>query len=298
MNTVTPLNNSREMAARIFPQESERYFRVAERNLFWHNARTGEKTLIENEKALIREQAGGGAWLANVGRNYKLITNEEFDRAIEQEMVDNVQPEYLHGVKVRDTMAYNGRDSFREYIFPNMQVNLRQTTCAFRILTWLSYGKGSVKLAAGAIDWACDNGMVSGSAERHTRRHTSGLSIAGIARWLNSVVEQFWTRKNLWREWEASPFDDEMMAMIINQLVKQGVISAQRASWLSHRIDKECMDRGNRSLWEIYSALTYWATHSNIRQTGNDHTAVTRFNRQDEAQKIMNNVVRLYKDAA
>lgn len=298
MTQVTPLNTSRELAARIFPQESILYFPVVERPDGWLD-KHGVWHKNDANKHLVRMIGEVPHSMSVVGSGYKNVLARELFPAIQLELVQAVKPEYLRDVQVRDKMAYNGRECFREYLFPNMQCKLRETSVAFRIITWLSYGRGAIRMIAGAVDFACDNGIVTGQTEKHARKHTSGLSIDGITRWIKGMIDIFWTNADTWRKWQGMQVSKTQWQDIADQLVKTGAISEQRRRWLDVRIQIEAQERNNSSLWEVYSALTNWASHSDIRNTGNDHAAMTRVTRETEATRLMHNVVRLYeKDAA
>lgn len=278
-----------------FPPLSDKLsFRVAERKLSWHNERTGENVGITKQKAIVREAAGGGTWLANVGENYKLLLNTDLFPHIEQHIADTMLPQYLRDVEVREHTSYNGRDCWREYVFPHLTCDLHgEGDVAYRCIVGNSYGAKAVTLLSGAIDFFCTNGMVIGQSEKQARKHTSGLSIIGLDNWITDSIGQFASHAARIQKYAETYIDFTKQDGLFKYLVVKGLLSERRAKEACAGMYSECEKRTNTvggthaSMWHLYSALTDWASHSDVRDTGNDHEANTRIQRQQHAERVI-----------
>jgi hypothetical protein len=276
-----------------FPQESELYFRVAERELGWKNERTSEYTGISKQKALIRAHAGGGVWLANVGENYKLIENKELFPHVEQHLTNVIDSKYLHDAQTVEHMSYNGRDCYREYRFPSLKCEMHgQGNVAFRVIVGNSYGGKAVTLLAGAIDFFCTNGMLIGQSEKQARKHTSNLEVTGLDDWITDSVRQFAVHGERIGRYTQTPISELKEDALFDYLVDKSVLSARRADDLridmyAERNSRNGSDRERPTLWHLYSALTDWSSHSDVRDTGNDHEANTRIQRTQHAERVI-----------
>ena len=278
-----------------FPQDSELYFRVVERPIGWFNERTKEHVRITKQKALVRAAAGGGMWLANVGENYKLIENRDLFPHVEQHITHVIKPEHVAGVTVRDSMSYGGRDCYREYLFKNLTIP-NKPDVAFKLMVGNSYGAKAVQCMYGAEDGFCSNGMIFGTAEKHARKHTSGLTLSGVEDWINGAVRQFTIQGQRIERYDATYIDLAREDGLFDYLVSKNLLSAQRATqaqWAMHQERNKRQGRDTRpTLWHLYSALTDWASHSDVRKTDNDHTANTRIQRTMHAERVIKEVDR------
>lgn len=282
-----PIDNTRYP----FPPLSDKLnFRVAERCCGWFNERTKAWEPNDSKKVIVREMGLGGMPLATVGIDYKLLHNSELFPGIEQYIIETIDDEYLTRVTVKEHVSYSGRDCWREYIFSDL-------TCpdhgqvAFRLIVGNSYGGMSVKLLAGSIDFFCTNGTVLGTFDRHARRHTSGLSVAGLTQWVQGALDEFVAYGKRIQQYEHMYIDRTKEDSLFEHLVRKGVISEKRARVIQPAMHIERNARAGRdtrpNMWHLYSALTDWATHADVRDTGNDHRANTVFNRQQSVERVI-----------
>jgi hypothetical protein len=274
-----------------FPPLSDKLnFRVGERRCGWYNERTGTWEPNNDKKVIVREIAGGGRPLATVGCNYKRLDNSELFPGIEQYIIDTIDDKYLTRVTVKEHVAHGGRDCWREYIFHDLTCP-NHDQVAFRLIVGNSYGGMSVKMMAGSIDFFCTNGTVLGSFDRHARRHTSGLSVTGLTQWVQGALDEFVAYGARIEKYDNMPIDLTKEDGLFEHLVKKGVISAQRARVIQPAMHKERNTRAGRdtrpNMWHLYSALTDWATHAEVRDTGNDHKANTVFHRQQSVERVI-----------
>lgn len=290
-----------------FPQDSELYFPVAERRNAWLD-KYDNAHVIDKEKSLVRLMDGEPHWLANVGENYKVVRNNELFLYVEERMLDMFEPEQLQDVVVNEHMAYSGRDCYREYIFKNVTCDIGHGgQVAFRLIVGNSYGSKAVSLLYGAIDFWCANGMIIGSHEKQVRKHTSGITLAGIDTWITEGVSHFLAHGSRMWGWNRSwiPMDDAKQ--MFEWLADNNTLSKQMGNLIYNNAQAERDKRVDTpihvgdpietmvNLWHIYSALTDWATHSDVRDTGNDHEANTRIERSKLVTRVMDKIETWYK---
>lgn len=285
-----------------FPPLSDKLsFRVAERPIGWFNERTREHVRITKQKAIVREAAGGGTWLSNVGENYKLVLNDDLFPYIEKHFIDHIEPKYLQNVTVNEHTSYNGRDCYREYVFNDMKCDVRSGDVAYRAIVGNSYGSKSVTLLSGAIDFWCSNGMIVGQSEKQARKHTSGFQMTGITSWIDDSLRQFASHGARIRQYEDTVIDLTKEDGLFDYLIDKGLLSGQRANEARHAMHTERNKRAGRdtrpNMWHLYSALTDWATHSAVRDTGNDHEANTRIQRQQSVERVIRGAERFLEAA-
>ena len=275
-----------------FPTESELYIRVAKRPLGWCNVISGEYVSIDKQVAIVREHAGGGKWLSNVGENYKLIENRDLFPHVEQHMMSIIAPEHIKHVEVVEHMSYNGRDCYREYRFPSLKCETHgEGDVSYRVIVGNSYGGKAVSLLTGAIDFFCSNGMIIGQSEKQARKHTSKLEVTGLDAWLTASVDLFAAHGKRIERYTHTPIDLTKEDALFDYLVEKGLLSSKRARDAMTGMHRERNIRAGRdnrpTLWHLYSTLTDWASHSEVRDTGNDHTANTRIQRTKHAEQVI-----------
>lgn len=268
-------------------------FLVLERKIGWHSGKTGNWYPTEGHKMLLRLR--GGAMvpqkLAIVGDGYKVVHNTELFPYIENEMTRVIRPEALDGVQVSEKTSFYGRDCYREYVFPNMKCDLRGGDVAFRLIVGNSYGAKAVTLMCGAIDFWCSNGMVFGTYEKTARKHTSGVTLVGLGGWITSALGTFVKNGQRLQKLETLSLNSNVMDDIKKLLTDQSLMSARHAEQImeSTRVeaDKRQGTRAFPNAWHLYSALTNWSTHGDVRNTGNDHEASTRYERSRHVERVM-----------
>lgn len=284
-----------------FPQESKLYFPVSTRQAGW--MRKDGKFEAGPGKFIVRDKDGVPVTLSHVGDNYKVLKNNELFPAVEAEMTRVIRPEYLRGVQVKEQMAYNGRDCYREYVFPNLQIDARGGgQIAYRMIVGNGYGSTAVRLIDGAIDFFCTNGMIVGNYERTARKHTSGLSITGLLEWLRDSVQRFTKFTHRIESMHDVVLHHTMFDPLFDHLQEKHLVNDRRRGALIDNTMYEARNRlGNGAqptLWHLHSALTAEATHFTPRDTGNDHEANTRLKKQQDVNRVINAAEMFLREAA
>ena len=286
MNNVVQLPSQRPLA---FSSESDLYFDVWERNARFQGR---DKTYNDpNHKHIVRMWNNEPVSLGVVGKNYKLLKNKELCEGIEDTFMETLTTEELKDVQRRDSVAYLGGTSIRDYIFPNIRTDIqsRKSDIAFRAIVVNGYdGTSSFKFYHGAIDFFCTNGMVTGAYDMITKRHTAGLTIPKLTDRLRSSIDIFYKQSEQWTKWVGKEISDEDAELCFKGMPN---VSDRRVLQLMHQFRIECASHG-RTVWALYSAATFYATSNrgdfSVRETNSDHTAATLMNREQQVRSWLN----------
>lgn len=278
MNAITPFTVSNK--------ESPIFFDVYERPVYFKGS---DEKLYESpdHKAIVRMFAGEPLQIGMVGQNYKVLKMKELCEAVETELSLSLSPQEIEGVQVHDRTSYHGGLCFRQYVFPKIAkaVNERSTV-AFRIVIINGYdGSSSFKLYSGAIDFFCSNGMVTGSYDLMVARHTSGLTVPKVLSTVKRTVEVFYKQADIWKKWANKQITLDMATACFASIPN---VSEKRVQQLLHLYEIEVPRHGN-TVWAMYSAATFYASHDagefTIRDTGTDHRAATLLGREKDVMK-------------
>lgn len=268
-------------------------FPVEERPLFYRNPSEGEVPgqVVQSpeHKQLIRTD--NMTPLAVVGNKYSVLENAELFGAVERSLIETMPDEALQNIEIIDSEAYGGAQCYREYRFRNMtaKVDERSNTC-FRAILGNGFGKSAVTVIVGAIDFFCTNGMVLGTVDRVARKHSSGLNVRAICNYITGNVEMYYQSAETWTKWANKGITVSQADAFFAACVEEGKLSQRLAEKLRIQLQREAQSRG-LTLWALYSALTYYATHPEddmfaVRDTGNDTSAVVCSKREHEVRAI------------
>ena len=284
MNNIIPINNRR--AENYFPQESELYFDTWERPCYF-KGKDDTFYMDEDHKHIVRMYDDKPLSLGVVGKNYNKLSNEKLCKSIEETFVEALTDEELRGVDVKDTVSYHGGLSIRQYIFPNIRADIqsRNSDVAFRTIIVNGYdGSSSFKFYHGAIDFFCENGMVTGSYDMIVKRHTSGLTVPKLTDRLRQSIDIFYKQAEQWSKWVGKEICDEDAEECFKAMPN---VSERRVQQLMRQFHIEC-DTHKRTVWALYSAATFYSSSDqgefSIRDTNSDHKASTLMNREQQVR--------------
>ena len=243
-------------------------FPVGERKIGWQT-RAGGYQRIDSHKAIIRIPDNTDASTLNedsvhvlgvVGSTYKLVHNKELFGRVEDTMCKVMPAHTLDGVQIKDRVSGYGRMCYREYIFPNIKCNLgsgARSDIAFRTIVQNGYGGSALRIHSGAIDFFCTNGIISGEHQSSYNKHTSGLVVAGVDRIIERALETFAANQVKWKRWTETPVKHSAAMELFKELAN----SEKLRENLNTQYLREQDARG-ANMWSVYSALTYYASHS------------------------------------
>ncbi len=280
IDMTSRIAGNKSVSVNPFPQESKLYFDVQDRLLTFFDNNAHEYVPVTSHKALVTYNQ---QQLAIVGKGYKTVQNKELFQGLELQMMDGFKNNELEGVQVKDRMAYHGATCLREYIFPNVQVKVdNKSDVAFRVVALNGFGGSAIKLYAGAIDFFCTNGMVTGDFDASYFRHTRGLELSSITQRLRGAIDIFYKQQDIWQGWTKKTLDEVDVKEI---LLLMPNMSERRAEQLFRQYLIEARVRGD-NVWALYSAMTYFSTHSEgefkVKNTVSDHNEVTLHKREEQ----------------
>jgi hypothetical protein len=206
---------------------------------------------------------------------------EHIENTIKEVMPSN----YIDGVQIIDKGAYHGRQTWRQYIFPNFSTQINgKSKIGFRIIVQNAFGGGALKIIAGAIDFYCTNGMVRGQFESEYYRHSSGLQIMNVGNNLKKCITSFGEATEEWKKWNEQKVTHEQAMTLFRKIAASPrLIEKFNETWLD-----EIQDRGQNK-WALYSTLTNYASHVDgafkLRATDNDSEASTMMKRELDVYK-------------
>jgi hypothetical protein len=288
MNNVTQLRTPQKKDhpdQLILQPVSPIMFTAYERPLFY-DGKNGDRYSNTGHKALVRMNDSGPVCLNVVKNTYKVVQNVELFDAIDEGLRAGLGSDYRSAATVNDKISYNGTQCFREYIFPDIKVESpERDTIAFRIIVQNGFGTGAIKLYSGAIDFFCTNGLIIGDYTSTYAKHTSGLKLGRFKEAVEGSVNMFWKNRHLYGELAGKKVlsDDDVSKFYERNFGERLGARLYRQYLIETKV------RG-RTLWAVYSALTYYSSHVDgefsVRNTGNDHTASTLMNREVAVMRV------------
>ena len=255
-------------------------FRVREAPVF--SVLSAQPVELKDYKALVREDNDQS--LAIVGKDYKVIQNDELFSTI----TENVQKQLgSTQCEVKDSLSHGGRICYRELTFEDLTVPSTVKSKAdlhFNIVLLNSFGHTAIKIIARAIDFFCTNGMIIDSYIHHYWRHSKNLKVLDMKSFAVNATKTFAGTGKAWHHWQQVNITPEQAV----QVLKEFKLSKKLQKNLLAQFEKEVDMRG-QTLWALYSALTYYASHNSslfpLRHTGVDHEATTLYKRSLKVQK-------------
>jgi Domain of unknown function (DUF932) len=273
-----PLPDKNNPFSKFNTPSSPILFAVGECRVGWE-LRNASFLPTESHKAIVRvNPQGDPVKLLNVvGTNYRLVHNRELFTQIEDCMINEMLPEHLVDVQVEDKVSGYGRICYREYRFPNIRCYLAnvRSNIGFRIIVQNGYGGTGLRILSGAIDYFCTNGMVSGEHLSTYRKHTSGLVISDLSGHITKSLQMFADAQTAWQKWTVTPVAHNPVMALFDAVS----MSKKMREGLIDQYAREREARGT-NLWSVYSALTYYASHSdgtfNLRKTVEEQDSVAQ----------------------
>ncbi|MGI9345618.1 MAG: DUF932 domain-containing protein [Gammaproteobacteria bacterium] len=211
---------------------------------------------LEGHRVLVRSDTNDP--LAVVGGAYQILQNADLYAMIEEEIALTLGQERLDNAQATYFEAYGGRQTFKEYLFPDISVALSGSPSKvnMRILAFNSFGYASTKLYAGGIDSYCSNGIVLGDFQLGKARHVYRKEkFEKLKAPIQEAFESFQREQRKWQKWQLQTLDHSSAVAFVNSK-----FSRARANQITSQLEQEYEQHG-RTLWALYSALTHVTTH-------------------------------------
>tara|TARA_R110000824_G_scaffold95101_4_gene228833 strand:+ start:1073 stop:1984 length:912 start_codon:yes stop_codon:yes gene_type:complete len=227
-----------------------------------------------------------------VGNRYQIVHNSD----LYESLIEASQRAFIsdHGVQLTEESARNGAWSKATLHYPSIGLDIRQLTGKSTHLrlkagfTNTYDGSGKVRVQVGCTDLWCMNGSSVLESSRMVGKHTSGFDLKSLTNFLVQGFETFHQKVSIWQQWA----DRRVTPTEAKKLLKDLGLDGRRAEGIMTQIEKEFDQRGE-SLWSVYSALTYEASHSSeafpARKTkGASTTALTLDRRASNVERLVN----------
>jgi hypothetical protein len=250
---------------------------------------------IDRFQATVRiGQGGEPVALGVVGMDYEVVPMRRVVEQAEEALLSILGENLLADAKIVDRMAYQGAFVSREYVLPTRdEVKPRDRKVgdivAFKVVIVNSYdGSGSVGLQAGTEILRCTNGMVSFSSIGGARkRHTSSTRHFDWGALVRTGLDSYQNDIRRMRVMAEHGLDAEQAEAAL----KAAGVAERAVNRIVALFNREREERGD-NVWALANALSFDATHREFRNTGTDHAAATLLERQAEASRILDVVLR------
>lgn len=253
------------------------FFPVVERECVWLD-RHGKHNETRKKALVAMTENKTPRLIGLVGEDYKLIHN--------QDVWDCIEPEIRgHDVTVRMYSDGNLEKTFFDVRYNDVKCLIRGSEISLRTIFWNGYGRSSLGCYAGAINAFCTNGMISGEYESSWKRHTSGLDVSIIQRWIERCVIKYEAQRRLWLKFDECPVQVENAQELFTRFDEPRV-----AEMCTLFVSKYTPQYGS-TLWSAYNAMTDVATHFDKYKKRNVVSGTansTMFSKLLKAEKIAN----------
>ena len=248
-----------------------------------------EPTKVDDKKYVIN--ANTGKYLGIVGRGFTCASHGDFYRGVYNTITENLDPSEMANAKFKWRSARNSAWSMLDITLPDMQVEINTdkhtTTLGNRIISLHGIdGSCSNQAFFGAIDFFCTNGQISGDYDKIRKKNTSNFTLDGFIKELQRARTDFYTETAKMQVWA----ETSTKHVNVQSLLEDMIAAKRKAEKMYSLYCAEASTRGHNK-WALYSAFTNYATFAderngfNLRNTGNDTTAISMFAREQEVSK-------------
>jgi hypothetical protein len=264
----------------------------------YYNPKFGLYNLYTEDENGIPVKIGG-----QVTRDYPLTQHPKFFGDVEDILLENIDHNLVTGedaVTTYTKTSHNGAFAQREYIFNNLKTKIDnprfETELAYRVIVWHGLGGiASNNFRAGAIDFFCSNGMISGEFNAVTMKNTKNFELGKFVAELQNATINFNAQVEKYQRELNTEITIKKAQQFIEKITKHDFSKdAERkrqtkalAHNLLEQIGSEFKTRGN-NIFAVRSALTDWSTHGDTRKTNIDHVAKTRLEREQKVTQWTN----------
>ncbi len=215
--------------------------------------------------------------------DYRLVRNAElfpqFDEALLECGFD------LSGMMVSDAIAYGGARTIRTYRLPRERVEVGVGDPVEFELRILNSYDSSVAFSAlsAARRLACLNGMTIGSSFKLYGRHTKGFGVTDLVGKLKAALTLYRQGTEQFMRWGYRRIMDEDVTAVMREIphMNETLLKKLLGYWA-----REQQRQGN-SLWALYNAATYWATHEGVRRSSSDNIAAIVLEREARVARMV-----------
>jgi hypothetical protein len=217
---------------------------------------------VKQAQVVIREDTSES--LGVVGNGYLPVQNKDLYSILKNSALDVIPHEHLHDIELIEVSSYGGTYTRFELSFPSMKALIKQknseTELKFRVGISNSFdGSMSIRIFAGAYDLVCENGLITGEFKQAQARHTLGYTSDILDSFIREQMHVYQDVTARFQVWADTPI---LLPKTIEDTLQAGSsMSKGKVDKIMSRFEVESSRRG-RSVWALYSALTYYASHN------------------------------------
>jgi hypothetical protein len=177
-------------------------------------------------------------------------------------------------------------------VFPELKTEIRQrgseTELNFKISVINGFaGNSAIRVMAGAYDLICTNGLFIGEMNKATARHTTGFTPARFGSFIEGQLAEYRDRGRVYQAWANQSIGQSQVL----DLLEASKIPERKREAIAAQFALEAASRG-ATVWALYSALTFYASHNSERFTIRnsarvDNAAAALAQRELEVSKIV-----------
>jgi hypothetical protein len=223
--------------------------------------------------------------LGTHGSIYKLVTHETCFNAVNEAIYQsNID---ANNIEFKDTSSHQGARAFRYYTCRgNSEIIVPGLTVALELCVMNSYD-GTMKFGyIASAKKLGDNHYLTFTNSRVMAfgKHTTNISVPGIVRRLNTVMEDFQAQTEIWREWYRIEVNNHQAGQVFAQLPSSNETVQGTLSTLFRRTSMEY----GFNAWSIYKTLAKWASDPDlVRHAHRDNADSIRMEREKRIRKCM-----------
>lgn len=256
-------------------------------------ARSGSFDEIPKSIGRVVRRTDTGQTLGIVGNRYVIAPNRPIYDMVCKAAAESLPEPALSRLELAEHSSFGGQYTRFELTFPGLGEDIRQLTRSptqliFRIgVTNTFNGSGSIRVLVGASDLVCSNGMTIDETEIKAARHTSRYDPELFADFISGGYSKYLERVEVWRAWARAEIEPE----VAQETLEAAGMPGRRVKAMMRQFETEAGKRGS-TIWALYSALTYYASHSEgsftVRKSRNgDNVAVTLGAREREIARVV-----------
>ena len=217
---------------------------------------------VKQGQVVRREDTG--ASLGLVGNGYKPVMNRDLYSMLKKSASDVMPHQHLKDIELTEISSYGGTYTRFELAFPRIKAQIKQenseTELQFRMAVSNSFdGSSSIRVFCGAFDIVCTNGLITGDYTQSQARHTLGYTSDRLDSFIREQMHVYQEKTAQFQMWADTPI---LLPKTIEDTLQTGSsMSKRNIERIMSRFEQDATRRG-RSVWALYSALTYYASHN------------------------------------
>ena len=239
--------------------------------------RDSTNELISRDDLQTIWRGDNGAYLGHAKGRYHIVQNASLFHALNEAAKNTLNAREIESAILTEKTSDGGAFSSVQYRIPAMRetigyANGNSTEIDFTIGFINSFdGSTSVKMRFGCYDLVCLNGLVLGEFEQATGRHTAGINIAKLGKFIADGITGYKDNIRAIKNMAASPLTmDQAHTWLLDNVGHKTNDNGEKILTrlgeslfvqFKHEAQSNEFNRGF-NVFALHSALTYYASHN------------------------------------